>query len=444
MDSAGRKILTPGTVLESGQLRYTIASVLGAGGFGVTYKAKTSVMLDNIRVQGAVAVKELTREDSADEFVAGAERLRAIAGRNRNIVSVNEVFRANGTAYYVMEYLDGQTLQDYVREHGRLPLSDMLSLMIPVVSAVAFLHSRRITHLDIKPSNIIITADEDGSLRPVLIDFGQSRHYGDDGSETRTVRIHACSEGYSPVEQYEGLTVFSPAADVYSLAATMVFCLTGRRPAKASEQPATTLEESLPAECDASFRRVIMRALSFRAADRHRDAGEFYEDLTEVTQPLSAKPRLSSPPKRHGLLLNWILPAAVAAAVILTVVLTRKDTVYVDDIYPELDSVAPEHAQTFLTNTYRFTGYYEDSEGQRWPIRLEARTDGNGHWGKCIYTDIAYGSTVIMTGSGKGDSFVFRSIGSSPLTISIHPRSNGEWSGTITSSRGTMRCTLSD
>ncbi len=443
MDSAGRKILTPGTVLESGQLRYTIASVLGAGGFGVTYKAKTSVMLDNIRVQGAVAVKELTREDSADEFVAGAERLRAIAGKNRNIVNVNEVFRANGTAYYVMEYLEGPTLLDYVREHGQLSLSETLALMAPVVSAVAFLHSRRITHLDIKPSNIIVTTDEDGSLRPVLIDFGQSRHYGDDGSETRTVRIHACSEGYSPVEQYEGLTGFSPAADVYSLAATMFFCLTGRRPARASEQPAITLEESLPAECDASFRRVIMRALSFRAADRHRDAGELYEDLTEVTQPQAAKPRQSRTPKRHGLLLNWILAAAVAA-VILTVVLTGKDTVNVDDIYPELDSVAPEQAQTFLTNTYRFSGYYEDSEGQRWPIRLEARTDGNGHWGKCIYTDIAYGSTVIMTGSGEGDSFVFRSIGSSPLTISIHPRSNGEWSGIITSSSGTMRCALSE
>lgn len=444
MDSAGRKILTPGTVLESGQLRYTIASVLGAGGFGVTYKAKTSVMLDNIRVQGAVAVKELIREDSADEFVAGAERLRAIAGRNRNIVNVNEVFRANGTAYYVMEYLDGPTLLDYVREHGQLSVSETLALIVPVVNAVAFLHSRRMTHLDIKPSNIIITADEDGSLRPVLIDFGQSRHYGDDGMETRTVRIHACSEGYSPVEQYEGLTGFSPAADVYSLAATMFFCLTGRRPARASEQPAITLEESLPSECDASLRRVIMRALAFRAADRHRDAGEFYEDLTEVTQPQAAKPRQARTPKRHGLLLNWIFPAAVAAAVILTVVLTRKDTVNVNEIYPEIDSVEPEQAQTFLTNTYRFSGYYEDSEGQRWPVRLEARTDGNGHWGKCTYTDIAYGRSVIMTGSGEGDSFVFRSIGSTPLTVSIHSRSNGEWSGIITSSSGTMRCALSE
>lgn len=66
-----------------------------------------------------------------------------------------------------------------------------------------------------------------------------------------------------------------------------------------------------------------------------------------MTQPQAAKPRQSRTPKRHGLLLNWILAAAVAAAVILTVVLTGKDTVNVDDIYPELDSVAPEQAQTF-------------------------------------------------------------------------------------------------
>ena len=114
----------------------------------------------------------------------------------------------------------------------------MLALMAPIVDAVAYLHRNRLTHLDIKPQNIMLATADDGSMRPVLIDFGLSKHYDANGNATSTVNTLACSDGYSPVEQYSGITTFSPSSDVYALGATMLACLIGKTPQKSTEWPA--------------------------------------------------------------------------------------------------------------------------------------------------------------------------------------------------------------
>ena len=298
MDKINPNALAPGTVLR-GASSYTIERVLGSGGFGITYLASVTIMHGNIRMKGQVAIKEhfindycdrqqgstnivvtgketirLLVENSRKDFLAEARRLHKLGTGHDNIVHVNEVFEANGTAYYVMEYLDGRSLQQYIEANGPLDSAAIRCLMAPIVDAAAYLHKNRFTHLDIKPANIMLAEGADGGVRPVLIDFGLSKHYDEHGNATSTVNTCGASDGYAPVEQYQGISTFSPAADVYALGATMLACATGRRPSPSANwlpgEPAATIA-ALPV--DDGLKSAITRAMANAAHDRFPDAG---------------------------------------------------------------------------------------------------------------------------------------------------------------------------
>ena len=202
--------LRAGTVIAGPERSYTIRKVLGQGGFGITYLVTAPLKVGNITVQCDFAVKELfintiSWRDGASQsvcfsptasaeigyslksFVKEARRLHDLGVDDPNIVKINEVFEATNTAYYVMEYLSGQTLEDYVQRAGRLSLQETDFFMKPIVRAVADLHRRQVTHYDIKPLNIII-AEGDDAVRPVLIDFGLAKHYDRHGQATSTNR----------------------------------------------------------------------------------------------------------------------------------------------------------------------------------------------------------------------------------------------------------------
>ncbi len=296
--------LPAGTMLKSPSNVYNIIKTLGAGGFGITYLATVDITAAGVPAKALVAIKEHFLSNDCDrvgsslsvsyskpsasrvqnslkDFIAEARRLQPIAGKHPDIVNVSEVFEANNTAYYVMEYLHGKSLKDYVSEHNSaLSLAEAMQIIVPVIDAVAFLHVNRITHLDIKPANIMLSKKGDGKLIPTLIDFGLSKHYNSDGSATATVNMLGFSDGYSPVEQYIGITEFSPTADVYSLAATLLFCLTGQTPPKSNEVNASVIGSLLPASTPKSVRRAIIKAMSMRIADRYADASQLYEALT--------------------------------------------------------------------------------------------------------------------------------------------------------------------
>ena len=187
--------LSPGTEVRSPQRTYTIQRVLGQGGFGITYLVETDFKMGKLSFTGKFALKEhfiqmlcerdattnrvrfvqsATKEveSSMRAFISEAQRLQRLGIDHRNIVNVDEVFEANGTAYYVMEYLDGGSLANYVKTHGgRLSWEETAELMRPICEAVAMLHDNRVVHYDIKPQNIMVMTDKQG-LRPVLIDFG--------------------------------------------------------------------------------------------------------------------------------------------------------------------------------------------------------------------------------------------------------------------------------
>ena len=253
--------LPAGAILNSGKQTYRIVRVLGSGGFGITYLAVSRQKVGNITVPIQFAVKEhfmsdfcerdsdtlqiktgpgrQTVENSMKDFLGEARRLQQVGDGHPSIVKVNEVFEANNTAYYVMEYLDGESLRSYVRSRGKLSEAETLDLLRPVMEAVDCLHEQRMTHLDIKPDNIMLAREEDASgnavMRPVLIDFGLSKHYDASGHATSTVNTLGCSDGYAPLEQYAGITTFSPSADIYALAATVLFCLTGKDPCRSPD-----------------------------------------------------------------------------------------------------------------------------------------------------------------------------------------------------------------
>ena len=292
------KALRPGTVLQ-GATAYRIERVLGAGGFGITYLASMTMRVGNLNVKAHVAIKEHFIGDQCEragdshtvvcpgtdasralvagslrDFVSEARRLAEYGAGHGNIVKVNEIFEINGTAYYVMEYLEGESLDAYIKRNGPLGEDEIRSLVFPVVDAVAYLHARRLTHLDIKPANIMLGADGDGNVRPVLIDFGLSKHYNADGSATSTVNTMACSYGYAPAEQYSGIRTFSPTADVYALGATILAAATGRTPTAANDWPAGEPEATIAGlGLGATMRTAIAKAMAMRKFDRYPDAG---------------------------------------------------------------------------------------------------------------------------------------------------------------------------
>lgn len=287
--------LQPGAVLHSENGLYTVQKVIGSGGFGITYLVTVDVKFGNISSTLPLAVKEhfvkelcgrdentghvncFTHnrskvEGAKRDFLGEARRLQQLCSHHHNIVQVNEVFEANGTAYYVMEYIGGETLAAYIKRRGPLSQAETIALVGPVTDAVAMLHREQMTHLDIKPANIMLGSERDGSRRPVLIDFGLAKHYDRDGNATSTLNSTGFSAGYAPMEQYLGVRTFSPAVDVYAIAATIFFCLTGKAPLEADQLNLTWVNENLPANITMGFRSAIVSSLNPQAANRPKDA----------------------------------------------------------------------------------------------------------------------------------------------------------------------------
>ena len=288
--------LKSGSLLQGG--KYKIEKVLGQGGFGITYQAITQVEVKGplgvIRTEVSVAIKEFFMKDlcNRDEhtsqvsvpssgsiqqvdnyrkkFRKEAQNLSKL--NHPNIVKVLDVFNENGTSYYVMEYIDGGSLQQRVKQQGALSEKMVLMYTQQLTSALEYMHRNHVCHLDIKPGNIMINNER---TQVKLIDFGLSKQYDDEGSQTSSTPV-GISEGYAPTEQYElgGVSEFSPATDIYSLGATLFFLLSGVKPPKASLVLNEGLPE-LPATISAATKHAIETAMNPRRKDRPQTIRNF-------------------------------------------------------------------------------------------------------------------------------------------------------------------------
>lgn len=294
--------LPEGYILHGPERDYRVLRSIGQGGFGITYLVESEVLVGNISVQARFALKEhfisdlcgrgtdMARvefsrpveervNDSLRAFIREASRLQQCNLVHQNIIKINEVFQTNNTAYYVMEYIDGDNLAEYVRSRGHLNQSETLDLVAPVVSAMALLHRNRFTHYDIKPHNIVLKKGQGGRLIPILIDFGLSKHYDTNGNMTSTLAMAGFSPGFAPIEQYMGLSSFTPQCDVYALGATMLFCMSGKVPPPASDFTLDMLHGMLAGIADEKMVSVLSDAMTPHKDHRTRDAFELMNNL---------------------------------------------------------------------------------------------------------------------------------------------------------------------
>ena len=295
--------LKSGTYLQGD--KYRIERSLGQGGFGITYLAEHELAGRMVCIKEFFPKSFYNRDADSSHVSLGSQgsaemmdaykqkflkEARTIARLDhQNIIHIHDVFQENGTAYYVMEYIEGESLQDIVRRRGALPTEEALALMNPVIDAVGYIHDRRIMHLDIKPGNIMVRK-EDG--RPILIDFGLSKQYDEEGNQTSSTPV-GISHGFAPIEQYQmgGVSAFSPQTDIYSLGATLYYLVSGTVP----PQAAIIINDGLPAlpnTVGENVRTAIEKSMQFVSRQRPESIAILKQLLgnKEVSAPTSVQP----------------------------------------------------------------------------------------------------------------------------------------------------------
>ena len=383
--------LPVGSTLMQG--KYRIVAVLGQGGFGITYKGEhtmlgTTVAIKEFFMKGACERDEnsthVTTSQSNSElasrfrtkFLKEAKTLAAL--KHPNIIRVFDVFEDNGTAYYVMDYIEGNNLSDIVEGKGRLSEPLALKYIRQVANALNYLHQKKLLHLDVKPANILLDKNTGNAI---LIDFGVSKQYDQDGQQTSTTPP-AISKGYSPVEQYaqgSNVKTFSPATDIYSLAATLYKLVTGNTP------PESNLllneDEQLPpypSNVSETTRNAIAECLQTRKK-RPQSISEFLqlldsepisnidtpeeEDTILKSQYKKSQEVLTTPikTKKDNLNTVFIIGAVIAFVVIIGLLFNKCGGSSSNDSSDEdLDSVVYEPVDTTAVAWDDSTASYED------------------------------------------------------------------------------------
>lgn len=326
--------LPAGTVLMG---KYIIGKVLGKGGFGVTYLAwdlkaeqKTAIkeyMPDTLsyRIPGSTVVstysgeKEQSFRLGSEKFYEEAKTISRFSG-HPNIIHVYEFFYENNTAYFVMEYIDGVDLKAYVQQKdGRLSEEEAIRIAMPVMEALSVVHSIGILHRDISPDNIYVT--KAGEVR--LLDFGAARQVLGDVSKSLSVVL---KPGFAPIEQYQSHGKQGPWTDVYALAATVYYCITGNVPVSAMDRIETDTLKT-PAQFGAVVSQavwnILQKALALRATERYLTMAEFNQALKSPDTPANgAMPeileRVPEPMRKERR--NWIPYLLVCMLLVISIV----------------------------------------------------------------------------------------------------------------------------
>ena len=240
-----------GTIIDSGVRKYEIKSVLGKGGFGITYLATSTVYVDNIPLEGQFAIKE--------HFISSMNERQGVSVSISNVNNTDEI----------KESIDSFLVE--AQRLKKLSLNHSGKLFYPIAKAIGYLHDNRVTHLDIKPDNILIRENSE----PVVIDFGLSKHYSSKGTPTSTIKAAGCSLGYSPMEQYAGLTTFTPEADIYALGATLLYMLAGKDPIISTEINEDIIRRSIPKYVSNQTKDAIVHAMEKLKDNRPTSVKDF-------------------------------------------------------------------------------------------------------------------------------------------------------------------------
>lgn len=300
--------LRPFTVLQN---KYMLGRVIGVGGFGITYIGW------DLNLQTYIAIKEYFPESMASRDTSGENTQTVVIPHDaqkdtydkglkryveeaqnlskfyqlQGIVSVKDFFYENGTAYIVMEYINGINLKEYLNNAGgKLPEATVLALMKPVLESLYQIHNNGLVHRDISPDNIMVT--NDGKIK--LIDFGSARGQSGESEKTYTVIL---KHGYAPPEQYYARGNQGPWTDIYSLCAAMYKMLTGQIPPNSVERMEMD-EYVAPSTWGVPIsprtEAVLAKGLAVKVSDRYQNMGQLLNDLYG-TQPVETIGAMATP-----------------------------------------------------------------------------------------------------------------------------------------------------
>ncbi len=412
--------LSEGTLLQGG--KYRIVRFISSGGFGCTYEA------EHVMLQKRVAIKEFfakdfcNRDGATSRVTVGTESKAPLVNKLRckfidearalsklehpHIVRVSDVFEENGTAYYVMDYIDGRSLGDISNEQGAIPEYKAVKYIRQTAEALKYVHNHHMLHLDIKPSNIMIDEQDNA----VLIDFGASKQYDEESGEN-TSTLMGKTPGYAPLEQMGNDVVqFHAATDIYSLGATLYKLLTGNTPLSANRLASGEQLRPLPDAISKNVRDAVNAAMRSIKAERPQNIDEFLnilngnEDEGEDTiidnpgthpgpgpvpphKPKTVPPHKPKPYK------------GIAAAIVLLVIVSAVIGIYThktsfatteEETPQDTTAIVTNQEMNYQGNTYRYTG----------PVNDAGNADGDGEG---VYTTGTYtGSYVDGCREGKG------------------------------------------
>jgi serine/threonine protein kinase len=310
MSSEHKYALPPGFLLH----QYTIMRLLGHGGFGLTYLA------DHAKLNRRVAIKELLpidfaiRETDGTTVVARSQQDKSnfewarerfveegqtLAGLHHpSILPVHDILEEHGTAYLVTPFIDGGSMEDWLREVRHPAESDLRSVTHHILDALALVHERGYLHRDVKPQNILM--DRQNGL-PVLIDFGNARIAS--GAKTSNL-TSVLTKGYAPFEQYQTKGRQGPFTDLYALGAVLYRSIKGTAPDDAADRWDDDKVEPLchrpPPGYGLEFLATVDKALQMRREDRWQNCEEWKAALSAADQPpaLPPPPPAPEPPAR--------------------------------------------------------------------------------------------------------------------------------------------------
>lgn len=282
--------LAKGTVLND---RYVLGRVIGNGGFGIIYLAydtecERKVAIKEyfplgiaVRIPDRITIDSISFRQEKD-FQKGRERffneseLLLKLGGSIDVVKVYDVFNENGTAYYVMEYVDGLTIAQYTKIYGKITSGQALFAAAKISSDFTFIHEQNIIHRDLSPDNVMIT--KDGNVR--IVDFGNARPFSYDEENSLTV---ALKPGYAPLEQYQHYGSQGPWTDIYSLGAVLYYALTLNNP----QDPMSRIDDDSEFRAGLSFidrqlAEIISKMTAIKTDERYGNGAEVLTDLKKV------------------------------------------------------------------------------------------------------------------------------------------------------------------
>ena len=284
--------LKPGTLLQSG--KYRIVRFINSGGFGCTYEALHTMFDEKVAIKEFFVKDFCNRDESTSHVTVGTQGKKALVEKlkrkfieeakvlykmkHQGIVTVKDIFEENGTAYYVMDYIEGKSLRDIVTTQGALNENRTLKYTREVAEALSYVHSQNRLHLDIKPGNIMIDEND----KAILIDFGTSKQYDEESGEN-TSTLLGKTPGYAPLEQMGNeLVQFYPATDIYALGATMYNMLTCVTPLSATLLASGEELDELPDSISVKTKQAIESSMQLNRKKRPQSIAAFLEILGDT------------------------------------------------------------------------------------------------------------------------------------------------------------------